>query len=191
MKPRTEEPLFTAQAGLALKWAGVIGLAVLAAACPLTPEERATVDTWLLCQECSDGELDSVVALAARKSQVTRDTLIEDLLRGPSPQRRANLQQQLHTTFLEVADYDSTHGVPLPVTEPQFVQQYSDNIVATYKIRAAVAVATVGASVPGVAAALDSGTHDSTFRTDVREAIKFALDSIWRPSDSTLTKGGP
>jgi hypothetical protein len=162
-----------------MRWAGLLAVAA-AAACGLTSEERATVDSWLLCQECSDGELDSVVALAARKSQVTRDTLIEDLLRGPSPQRLANLRAQLAATFSEVKDYASTHGGTQP-DSAQFVQPYFDNIVASYKIRAAVAVATVGASDPRVAAALDSGTYDTTFREDVRDAVTFARDSIFRP----------
>ena len=35
--------------------------------CSLTVRERETLDDWLVCEDCMDGELDSVVAIAARR----------------------------------------------------------------------------------------------------------------------------
>ena len=144
--------------------------------------DRPTVDAWLTCIECIDDELDSLKALAVRRPG-TVDTLLTDLVDGPSSARRGMLTQQLQTTYQEMMARlasDPSAG-PLTLTQSEFVDLYLGNMVAIYQGRAARGLGEIG----GVSAtkALDSALSlpASTFDSTVVARIKFARDSIIGP----------
>jgi hypothetical protein len=156
---------------------------VALAACPdPVDSDRAVIDAWLGCIECSDGELQAVLDLAAVRPQATSDTLGAALLRGPTPQERSNLQRQFETVYHRLATRLGSGN--LQVTLAEYVRHYSDNVTAIYRIRAAQALARI----PGPAAKqyLDFVQADSlstpgdTLRPDVRRAI-FLADSAFNP----------
>lgn len=155
-----------------------LGMCVTGAACKaLTPAERAQIDAWLTCQECDDALLDSIVGLASRKPRATRDTLVVDVLGGPSQERRDNVSAQLDRSYAQV----TRGGDSLPVTRPVFIRHFLSNMVAGYQVRAGVALATAFTGDSVALRALDSAYADTALRADVRDAIRFARDSIWSP----------
>jgi hypothetical protein len=56
-------------------------------ACGLSRDEEAAVHRWLLCEECVDGELDSVVAFGNRAVPA-----LDAALRGPPRDRYENVR---------------------------------------------------------------------------------------------------
>lgn len=143
--------------------------------------DRAIVDAWLTCVECYDGELDSLKALATRQP-VTVDTLLTDLVQGPSAARRGMLTQQLQTTYQRLeARALSTGTDTLTLTQSEFVDLYLGNMVEIYQGQAATGLGEIG-GVPG-RKALDSALTlpQSSFPPSVLARIKFARDSIIGP----------
>ena len=158
-------------------------LLTLAAGCQaLTPTERQIIDTWLGCIECDEGELDSVVALASRKRPETVAALQDDLLAGPSPARRQNMADQIDSSYRVLVAVRAPNPPP---PEAQFVRRYLDNILGAYRVRSAVALATIGGS--DVLPALDSAAAntlrtpgDSLIPSD-SAAVRFARAVTWQP----------
>jgi hypothetical protein len=127
-----------------------------------TPAERRTVEEWLLCEECSDGELDSVLALGDRAVP-----LLKDALEGPPDDRRANMRQQSEAMWRGLQD---TTAVLLPT----FVARYDSNYVASYQTRAAVALDSL--DTPETRQILlDALRNDSVYRRDVRRVLGRSL----------------
>jgi hypothetical protein len=158
-------------------------LGVLVAACQdLQPAEQATVDAWLVCTECIDHELDSLLALAQRKRVATVTALRDGLLAGPTAAQRQNFERQLDSTYKTL---DSLRvGQPI-VPRSQFVRRYLENFLGTYRIRSAIALAKLKG--PDVKPALDSAaanqlrTPGDSLRPTDSVAVAFARDSIWQP----------
>ncbi len=163
---------------LALSLAG--GLAATACQPPTT--DRPVLDAWLTCTECSDGELDSVKAVAARLPG-TIDTLREDLLHGPSATRRGRLVQQLQATYQELVTHNANNptAAPLPFTQVEFVNRYLDGMVAIYQGRAAYALGAIGTTP--ARQALDSALHFpvDSFSPGVLARIHYARDRLIGP----------
>lgn len=165
-------------------------LLLLAAACgewasnrTLTPEERRTVDAWLVCEDCMDGELDSVLALAARKRRVTLDALTRDLLAGPAPERRNHIERQLAGTYLRIRTYASDHhGAPPALDSARFVSLFRDNTVDLYRKRAALALARVdGVAALPVLDSVRDGHYlppGDSIRPDVAAAVSRLIDQL-------------
>ena len=162
----------------------VLGV-VLAAACqrPPTDSERRTVERWLLCEECVDGELDSVVALGDRALP-----LLKAALEGPPADRRANMRLQAEAMYTQIRDTSNLVG------RQPYVAYHTDNYVASYQSRAATALQRIGTADARVII-LDALRQDSLYRSDVRRAIgnaagaTFSLvtgDSQHAPLDSIL-----
>jgi len=152
-------------------------------ACQRSPTtNRPALDAWLTCTECSDGELDSVRAVAARLPG-TIDTLREDLLHGPSAARRARLVQQLQTTYQALVTHNANNptGAPLPFTQVEFVNRYLDGMVAIYQGRAAYALGAIG-TMPA-RQALDSALQfpADSFSPGVLTRIRYARDTLLGP----------
>jgi hypothetical protein len=149
----------------------------------LSSAERATIDAWLLCRECSDHELDSVRALGARERSATIDALSADLLTGPSLTHRNHIRQQLIRTHAAITSWASSHGVAVPMTQTDYVAMYLSNFVAVSKIRAAYALGRPGGLDTkhplDSAAAVPVDTNG--FRADVLKAVKYVRDSVWTP----------
>lgn len=148
----------------------------------LDSSERKILDTWLGCVECKEGELDSVVALASRKRPATVAALRDDLLAGPSPTRRQAMTGQLDSSYKVLVAVRAPAPAP---PRPQFVRYYLDNVLGAYRVRAAVALATIGGSdvLPPLdsAAANTLRTPGDSLRPPDSLAVRFARDSIWQP----------
>lgn len=149
------------------------------AAAPFTAADRAVIDEWLGCVECSDGELDSVASLAARLPDATRDTLRADLFRGPSAARRDNMRQQLSAAYHELEPL-MPPAAP-PVTEQQYVAHYFESLISLYRIRAGTALARTegSAAVPRLDSAIQGyvETPGDVLRPDVIDALAAVRDS--------------
>jgi hypothetical protein len=145
---------------------------------------REIIDPWLLCHDCTDGELDSLTALGKLVPE-TVESLSTDLLAGPSATRRANIEQQLEESFTEDTAYEASTGVTPTISSTEYVRLYASNYVAVYRARAGVALARIGGVRAG--AALDSAIADQLrsasepLRADVKKAVKSARDSLWAP----------
>jgi hypothetical protein len=145
---------------------------------------RETIDAWLLCQECSDGELDSLTALG-KLLPATVESLSTDLLAGPSPDRRANIEQQLRASFTEDSVDELTADVAPTISSVEYIQVYKGNYVAVYRARAAIALGKIGGTRAGTA--LDSAIagrlrpSSDSLRPDVKADVKYARDQLWAP----------
>ena len=167
---------------------GALLLLSLAVACQrdLKPRERARIYSWLQCEECVDGELAAVKALGTgwRTGKATVDSLSDDLLAGPSAQRRANVEHQFLVSFKSDSAEAILSVLPsvLPVTSTEYVRHYQDNFVNLFRIRAAIALARIGGSK--ATAVLDSAvakhfrTQGDTLRPDAQLDLLFVRDSI-------------
>lgn len=137
--------------------AAVWAATILSVACTRTPREEIAVQRWLLCQECVEGELAAVVALA--------DTAVGVLgraLKGPPPAGIRNMRSQMQ---------DAYRPIPAPlVSESVYVNHFVDNYVATYQSRAAIALAEIG-TPRAQALLLSAAFTDSTSRADVRRVL--------------------
>ena len=64
---------------------------------PPPPAPDGTIDRWLLCDECVDGELDAVLILGSDAVPTLVNTLD-----GPPPDRVENVRDQLTTQYARV-----------------------------------------------------------------------------------------
>jgi hypothetical protein len=130
---------------------------------------------WFECEECTEGQLESVIALGP----AAIPSLAAALREGPAPERLAEVQRHLARRYEDHAAYaDRNPGAELGRSQADFVNRYSENFVALYRVRAAIALGAMG-----VSEALDSLLAvdqviqaDSTLaRYDVRRAIRTAI----------------
>jgi hypothetical protein len=166
---------------------GLLGLAIVHCAGPhVAPggSSRERIDAWLLCHDCTDGELDSLRADGRAHAAVV-ESLSTDLLLGPSPGRRANIGQQLEQSYAVDTAYEIAAGLVPDMTLPDYVTRFTDNYVAVYRAHAGIALAAVGGA--RAKTALDSAVSgqlrpgSDPIRVDAGEAIKAARDTLWAP----------
>jgi len=140
-------------------------LLAVAACRPSTAAERRTVQGWLLCEECSDGELDSVIAMGDRAVPLLRDAL-----QGPPASRRDNMRQQARAMYEMIPD-------TTVISAQRYLDRYAENYVASYQSRAAVALGRIGTrkARTTLAAAL---RRDAVYRSDVRRALGGAMRAV-------------
>jgi hypothetical protein len=121
-----------------------------ATAAALTPEEaaaaRRTIERWLECDECLDGELDAVLRLGP----IAVPTLVATLRDGLSPATRASLELDLRARHAELAA--RAKGRP-PLAVETFVREQLAIQQARYQVRSAQALARIGG--PDAKRALD------------------------------------
>jgi hypothetical protein len=133
---------------------------VLATACRLTDEQYRSLDRWLTCDECVDGEREAVRDIGNHAISRLNAALI-----GPSAQKSAVMDAKFHESF-------PLARVP-GITEQQYVQTLHANYVAMYQKRAAVSLGDIGGS--GARQALDDAIAQATsrhYRPDVLRTIK-------------------
>ena len=137
-----------------------VGLALmtLAACRPAPLPERGIVEAWLLCEECIEGELDSVVALGDQAVPP-----LQRALKGPPGERRENMRRQAEGVYALLPDTSI-------IIRQTYLDRYEANYVSSYQARAAVALGRIGTPKARqvVLAALTSGT---TYRRDVQRAL--------------------
>ena len=117
----------------------------IAALRALTPEQaveaRRAIITWLECEECNQGELRAVVRLGP----TVVPTLAATLKEGPSQASLEFFRRYLIATYRSLKKFESTHHQSnVLLTETDYVNQYLDNYLALYQIRAAEALAAIG-----------------------------------------------
>lgn len=134
-------------------------------ACKLTPEEYAKIDRWLLCDDCRNGERDSVKAIGGKAVH----TLDQALIR-PSPGRIRNIETQARQTYRALSAPS--------VSEAAYVAAQRDNYLALYQRRAAVSLGDIGGS--RALNALRRAQRDAQsrgYRADVIRVINTVLGS--------------
>jgi hypothetical protein len=94
-------------------------------------DAQRRIQDWLLCEECTDGELESVVALGAG----VVPSLAATLRGGLSPASRALLEQQLAQTW--------DAGAPLRLSRAEFVAHHVGNRDALLRARSARALGRI------------------------------------------------
>ena len=151
----------------------LLGLAVAAAACHPDMKERQTIDRWLLCEECTNGERDSVVAMLDRASDY-----LGEAVKGPSPSQRENVRRQFAALDARLPD-----PPPGPFTRATFVAHYVDNFAASYQSRAAIALGLINTS-RAREILMQAFLTDTTSRNDVLSAIRTAAPISVDSSDT-------
>lgn len=145
---------------------------------------RERIDAWLLCYDCTDGELDSLTA-DGRAHPAVVESLSTDLLAGPTAVRRQHIEKQLERSFDADTAYEIAAGLAPGISLVDYVTRYADNYVAVYRAHAGIALAAVGGG--RAKTALDSAVAgqlrpgSDPLRPDVQETVKAALDTLWAP----------
>jgi hypothetical protein len=114
------------------------------------------ITRWLLCEECTEGELDSVL--------VSGDSAIDPLasaLQGPPKEGIENMRRQIE------AMYDRTPDMSL--AKDPYVNYYLANYTALYQRRAAVALDSI--NTPRADSVLTDALHRGGYRADVMRVI--------------------
>jgi hypothetical protein len=108
-----------------------------------TPDaHQPKIDAYLLCVECQDAELDSVVVLA---DEVV-DQLGKCLVDGPSEADLRDLREQGKEAHSRILDYVARHpeSSPTLIGEDAYVEEAVRSFVATTQKRCAVALGRIG-----------------------------------------------
>lgn len=142
----------------------------------LSPEKaakaRQTIVAWLECEECTDGELDSVVKLG----EGAVPSLIANLEKGPAPASLELVRRQLASNYQALTEYAKSHPeAKTPMTQETYIKTYLGNYIALYRIRSAIGLAEIGGSE--ARRALDEALN-AGYREDVSVAAKESLQKL-------------
>lgn len=143
---------------------GLLAMILMLPACDsLTPAEQRNLQRWLLCEECVEGERDSIDALGDRAVKA-----LEKALQGPPRKRRDNIRRQAEGLYARIASPR--------VSRDEYVGHYVENYVQTYKRRATVALRRI--NTPRAHAALVGALQpDTRHRDDVRRLLGESVGS--------------
>lgn len=132
---------------------------------------RTTILAWLECIDCLDGQLQSVVALG----ETAVPHLIAALLLGPSPASRYEMSQHLARSYQSLKQRAATHpNFQFKSNQQEYVDDYMDNYIATYRIRSSIALGKIG----GGEAEEALRTATTFFRPDVEREVRRSLAII-------------
>ena len=120
--------------------------------------ETDTVDAWMLCVECIDGQRRQVIDLGARAVPILRSRLIDSL-------------PPAHLSKL-IASISNTGPTGIPPTPAAIRLQIAD-VAAVYRVRSAEALGFIGGA--DARAALCAARAMNYPRSEVRRAISDAL----------------
>lgn len=142
----------------------------------LSPERaaqaRRTIVAWLECEECTEGQLKSVVRLG----DLAVPTLSATLAEGPSPASRESLKRHLVATYGQLVEYGKSHPeAKLEMSEGDYIKTYAENYVALYRVRSATALGAIGGSA--ARKALEKALEKPD-REDVKLTVKEALEKL-------------
>lgn len=167
---------------------GILAFGVFLSGC-LTDDDRQAVDAWLLCDECSQGELQHVVDRGGRflfgRPVVNA---LASALRGPDRDQMDMKRAHFTASFAELSAHAASTGQPLTTTRNQYVNRLLGNYEASYQKRAAVALGEIGTA--RTTDILTRGLRRDSmglagYRSDVVTAIHRAL---YNASGSVLWK---
>lgn len=147
------------------RFVAFLAVAVALTACDsLKPAQDRTVRRWLLCEECVDGELDSVVALG-----VQGEKAMKRALKGPPGDRVAKMRRQAEAMYARIPN--------TALSLQGYVDHHLGNYKAIYQSRAAIALRRI--NTPSAHAALvDALRHDAPYREDVRRVLGEAVGAV-------------
>lgn len=170
---------------------GLAGTLLSCGGAPKPNGDREVLARWLLCEECIDGELDSLRAPARRDRIVP---LLAEALRGPPLRSSENVRRQLDETYQQLARRAVSRDKPMPLTRDAYVAHYLGNYEAGYQSRAITGLVAIG--TPDARQAL-AEAHDrvrsgeSLYRGDVvEELIRADFESWTSISAGTLRTCG-
>jgi hypothetical protein len=134
--------------------------------------EDRTIEAWLTCEECKDGELAALV----KRGQGAIAPLAAALRTGPSQARLDTTRRQLAKTHQSMLEYAKTHpDAPVPMSESAFVDRHVENFIVQYQTRAATGLGAIG----GPAARQElSQAQALPLRPPVMAAVKEALQRL-------------
>lgn len=135
-----------------------LGLGLGLTACAsLSTADRSDIRRWLLCEECTEGELDRVLRLGDRAVPA-----LAEALEGPPAEGRANMRRQSE---------DLHAGVSSPaLSQAGYAGHFESNYIANYQMRAARALSGIGTDRARAALVVAVG-RGSSYRPDVRRYV--------------------
>jgi hypothetical protein len=137
-------------------------------------QARRTIMRWLECEECTDGEVDSVVRLGA----VAVPSLSAALLDGPSPVRLEEQKYYLRESYRQQREYGRSHPAAAPrMTEAEHLALYTRNLIGLYRVRSAIALERIGGA--DAAEALDKAVR-LELPADERAVVQAAAKRVRR-----------
>jgi hypothetical protein len=132
---------------------------------------RQALVTWFECEECTNRELEAVVAFGPPAVP----SLAATLRQGPSPAMLEKARGHLQETYQQLKAYERTHPQnKVTQDEAGYVSVYLENFDALYRVRAAKALGAIGG--PDAKQAL-AQAKDLKLREDVARAAQAALQS--------------
>lgn len=141
---------------------------------PLLPRERALIDWWLVCIECT-AALDSIKALGLRNSAAVIDALNAALLKGPTPASITSAESALVTSFIRDSTFRARTGLGLIPFRSAYVAENRDRYRNGYQIRGAIGLGWIG--TPAAKTRLDSAAVQP-LPVVVKTAVIYARDSL-------------
>ena len=159
--------------------AGLVVALAVAASCGRSPEQ-AVIERWLLCEECTSGELAAVVALGDDATGALRKALLE----GPPPSDREHIRRHAASRYARLR----TPSVGLS----RWLDHYESSYVEHYQSHAATALGRIGTTAAR-AALLEAMQDETRYGRDARRALANAApvalsvvagDSQGAPRDS-------
>jgi hypothetical protein len=143
-------------------WPLVMAAALMLTGCGLTEREWRTLDSWLMCDECINGERAAAKAIGHKAVPALSSALV-----GPPARRRALVRGQF---------VDSYPGAITGLTPDVYADQLLANYVATYQKRAAIALGDLGGN-DAKAALNEALARASTraYREDVVRLIRYVV----------------
>jgi hypothetical protein len=152
--------------------AAAVGV-VLGSGGDLTPREKRVVRNWLECDECSDGELDSLLTLGSR----ARTALIAVLDSGPPVARVVELRGELAKGHSRGVAWVSAHPSLGPAPDSTtYVGTYVESFRRLYCTRAAWGLGALGGQ-PAVAALVRVASDSGTVVLCGRRILRASIDS--------------
>ena len=143
----------------------------------LTPAEQVKVDRYLACIDC-EVELDSVRALAVRKSDATVDSLNKGLLYGPSTASVAATDSVLVIGYVRDSLWRFQKGLPPLPLRLVYIDAAKERLINGYRARGAIGMGYIG--TPRARALLDSALT-LQLPPSVKYAVRYARDSLPPP----------
>lgn len=123
----------------------MLALLVGAPACWSVPEvDRREIRPWLICGDCTDGELARVVALGERAERYLRAAIAD----GPTRADDSVMTAQLEEGVTRARRYRSDRGILAPLSSTDSVgviQRQLDDFRLRYRLRAVQALRQIDA----------------------------------------------
>ncbi len=149
----------------------------------LSRESETSIERWLACIECQDGERERVVAIARvgdfEEAVVT--LLADALLREPDSAALAQFDQQVAAALAAVGD--------TTIAPAAFIARYRENFLALRQKRAVLALGDIG--TPPALTVLDSARSDTArYRPDVRRALEQVGNALTGAPTTIVARAG-